>query len=112
MRRSVFLKVLALAGAAGLAVPAGAQVANVDPSGPPPPAAASAPQRQAAPDARPVPEWQSAATPGPADRDGPPAPPADPAAPPAEQGREVAFQRAHADVTNESTPNRDVLSAA
>lgn len=112
MRRSVFMKLLALAGAAGLAVPAGAQVSNVDPSGPPPPAAAPSPVQQAAPDRRPVPEWQSAAAPAPADRGGPPVLPADPAAPPAEQGREVAFQRAHADVTNESTPNRDVLSAA
>jgi hypothetical protein len=109
MRRSVFVKLLALAGAAGLAVPAGAQVANVDPNGPPPPAAA-----QPAPDTRPVPEWQSAATPAPApaDRNAPPVAPVEPAPPPAEQGREVAFQRAHAEVTNESVANKDVLSAA
>jgi hypothetical protein len=102
----VFVKLLALAGAAGLAVPAGAQVANVDPNGPPPPAAAQAP------DKRPVPEWQSAATPAPPDRNAPPAAPVEPAPPPAEQGREIAFQRAHAEVTNQSVANKDVLSAA
>src|SRR3954471_22349546 len=105
MRRSVFVKLLALAGAAGLAVPAGAQVANVDPNGPPPPAVAPQP----APDTRQVPEWQSAATPPPADRNAPPAGAVEPAAPAAEQGHEVAFQRAHAEVTNESAANKDVL---
>jgi hypothetical protein len=116
MRRSVFLKLLAIAGAAILAVPAGAQVSTVDPNGPPPPAQAvpAAPAAaQPAPDAQPLPAWESADRPAaPA-----PAPPAaDPSAPPPPpapaDGREVAFQRAHAEVSNQSVANKDVLSAA
>ena len=109
MRRSVSVKLLAALGAFVLAVPAAAQVDRIDPSGPPPagkPAPASAP----AAETQPVPAWESAAPPA------APAPPpaADPGAPvpaPAD-GREIAFQRAHADVTNQTVANKDVLSAA
>jgi hypothetical protein len=118
MRRSVFVKSLAAAGAFVLAVPAGAQVATVDPSGPPPPAQAAppAPSAQSAPDAQPLPAWESADRPAPAPV--PPAPATDPGAPPPApapapaDGREVAFQRAHAEVTNQTVANKDVLSAA
>jgi hypothetical protein len=114
MGRAGFVKLLAIAGAAGLAMPAGAQVATVDPNGPPPPAAsmpAPGPE-QARPDTRPVPEWQSGAAPAPAGRDAPPPLPADPAGPPPVTGEGNAFQRAHADITNQNDPNKDVLSAA
>jgi len=110
MRRSVSIKLLACAGAVLLAVPAGAQVPTVDPSGPPPPPAQPAPPP--APSAQPMPAWESA------DRPAAPAPSptaADPAAPPPAapaDGREIAFQRAHAEVTNQTVANKDVLSAA
>jgi hypothetical protein len=126
--RLVFVKLLGCAGIAGSAAPALAQpVQTVDPNAPPatapaPAPASAAPAPQAAPpapDARQVPAWESAAQPGPAA----PAPtdPTDPAHPgdpalatpaaPAD-GRESAFQRAHADVTNQTVANKDVLSAA
>ncbi|MBV9931557.1 MAG: DUF1134 domain-containing protein [Alphaproteobacteria bacterium] len=109
MRRSVSVKLLAALGAFVLAVPAAAQVDRIDPSGPPPPAK-PAPASAPAAETQPVPAWESAAPPA------APAPPpaADPGAPvpaPAD-GREIAFQRAHADVTNQTVANKDVLSAA
>jgi hypothetical protein len=115
MRRSVFSKLLAPAGAILMAVPAGAQVPTVDPSGPPPaPQAAPAPPAspQATPSAQPMPAWESADRPAPSPAA--PSPAVDPAAPPPApaDGREVAFQRAHAEVTNQTVANKDVLSAA
>src|SRR4051812_48857000 len=114
MRRSVSMKLLAVAGAIVFAVPAGAQVSTVDPNGPPPPAApAPAPSAQAAPDTQQVPAWESADRPA---APAPSAPAVDPSAPPPPaapaDGREVAFQRAHAEVTNQSVADKDVLSAA
>jgi hypothetical protein len=124
MRRSVSVKLLAGAGAFVLTVPAGAQVARMDPNGPPPPpqavSAQPAPEPAAQPpvaaaaDPRAAPAWESADQPsGPARQ-----PVADPAAPApapvpaAADGREIAFQRAHAEVTNRTVANKDVLSAA
>jgi hypothetical protein len=122
MRLSVFVKLLACAGAAGSVVPALAQpVQTVDPSAPPPaavPAPQASPQAAQAPaPTAPLPAWESAAQPS-----GQAPAPADPAAPPqqaaapgpaaAPDGREAAFQRAHADVTNQTVANKDVLSAA
>jgi hypothetical protein len=122
MRLSVFMKLLAWAGAAGSAVPAFAQVQPVDPNGPPPAAQAQAPASQgsqAPADPRAVPAWESAApysgqtrAPDPAD----PAAPAPGAPLPAPaggaEGREAAFHRAHAEITNQTVANKDVLSAA
>jgi len=115
MRRSVSMKSLACAGAVLFATSAGAQVPTVDPSGPPPPPAQPAPAAPPPASAQPMPAWESAdrpAVPAPA----PAAPAADPAAPPPAatpaDGREIAFQRAHAEVTNQTVANKDVLSAA
>lgn len=127
MRRSVFMKLLAGAGAFVLAMPAGAQVARVDPSGPPPPAQAApaappaqgaAPAAGAPADAQPLPAWESPDRPGPAPDPAAPSPAPDPGGPPPApapapaDGREGAFQRAHAEVTNETVANKDVLTAA
>jgi hypothetical protein len=120
MRRSVFSKLLAAASLAAFAVPAAAQVTNVDPSGPPPaqaaPAPPPAPDARPAAEAQPVPAWESADRPAAPTPPLAPVPAADPGAPPPPpapaDGREVAFQRAHAEVTNQSVANKDVLSAA
>jgi hypothetical protein len=114
MRRSVFVKSLACAGAVALAVPAGAQLATVDPSGPPPPAQAGpapAASAQPAPAEPPVPAWESADRPAAPPSPRPAVDPGAPPPPPAD-GREVAFQRAHAEVTNQTVEHKDVLSAA
>jgi hypothetical protein len=132
MRESVFLKLVALCGACALAVPAGAQVTKVDPNLPSPAAAQpQAPQAsqqapQSAPDSRPAPAWESAAqpaapaptAPAPMDPNGTPVPPAEPAAPgfipapaPAPAGQ-TAFQRAHAEITNQTVSRKDVFTAA
>jgi hypothetical protein len=117
MRGFVFT-MCALGAAMLVAAPAAAQVTNVDPGGPPPPPA-SAPAAPA-PEQKPVPAWESGAQPA----SPPPLAPAAPAAPapgfsgpaapaaPAPNVGPTAFDRAHAEVTNQSVERKDVLSAA
>jgi hypothetical protein len=120
MRSAVF-SMGVLCAAILAAAPAAAQVTQVDPSAAPPAAAPAAPAAAVgpAPEQKPVPAWDSAAGPVSASPAAPaPLQPAAPAsgnaapAPAAPESGPTAFDRAHAEITNQTDARRDVLSAA
>jgi hypothetical protein len=100
----------ALGAAILVAAPVAAQVTNVDPSAPPP---AAAPAPAPAPEQKTVPAWESGAQPSSPAAPAAPAPGfSAPGTPVPPNAGPTAFDRAHAEVTNQTVERKDVLSAA